>query len=59
MDGPPVCSHPSIFFFKDSLPTKSCSKPMMFTKHSLFNHDVSSFGTHAHIVGGEGPAAFN
>lgn len=49
MDGPPVCSRPGIFL-KDSLPTKSCSKPTICTKQPLFNHDVSSLGAQAPAV---------
>lgn len=49
MGGPPVCSRPGIFL-KASLPTKSCSKPTICMKRSLFNHGVSSFGTHAPVV---------
>lgn len=53
MDGPPVCSRPGIFL-KDSLPTKSCSKPTICTEQSLFNRDVSSLGAQAPTVWGEG-----
>lgn len=53
MDGLPVCNHPNIFL-KDSPSTKSCSKPMICTKHSLFNHDVSSFGMHTRLMWVEG-----
>lgn len=31
MDGLPACCHPGIFL-KDSLPTKSCSKPVVCMK---------------------------
>lgn len=53
INSPPVCSHPHISL-KDSPSTKSCSKPMICTKRSLFNHDVSPFGVHAQIVWVEG-----